>query len=614
MADGQSTYDINIRTAADLRAAEAYKRSIEAAAKAAKDAGLQNTELQKRLEGVDKALNSNAARAIKLQENLKKARDEAKLLGADTKALDAQLKASGGGVSMLSVLGGGVSGLFKGAIGQLAAFTGVALGTAAAFRHVGAAIKDYSESEDALVAMQLALAAQGKFSKEAAEGIAELAGQFEKQTNIGDTTWLAQFTRLIQYGGRTENIQQLGTTLKNLAGIMGGDVEGAASVMIRALNGNYRGFEQLGLIVDKNKSDLENWTSLVKQAERGAGILEKQTQTLSGTWKGAGIALGNFEKSLSQTTLGWISMRAVGVGAQQAFQYLADKIGFTIPKVDGLKNASSVLTRSLQEGESATQSHADKLKAMGDAADRTAKKIDQVKNAIKQMQGLDDDEATAKMNFELALVDDEEKRTGNALGAARKRVRIHSRYGAEKARRANESDVAQLAIENQRAGQIISRQNYLQGAVAYYDRTGDKSKATQARQDLTDFNQTLAPQLDSLRVSSTERFAAMKSRNRVYSFESATAAVQANTTERGIREQLAQQALSNLEGGRGAGVFKELAQQSNYIPGAIDTAANVSKLLGELVRVYGVTSSQVQELRQTVNDINSRARKGREMN
>jgi len=506
-------------------------------------------------------------------------------------------------------MGGGMIGLLKGTAAQLLAFTGVSFGAVGAFQAVRAAIRDYSQTEDSLIAMQLALGAQGKFSQEAAEGIAQLAGEFERTTAISDSTWLDQFTRLIQYGGKTEEIGKLGATLKNLAGIMGGDVSGAGNLMIRALNGNYREFEKFGFVVDKNATALENWKSFVEQTERGAGILEKRTQSLSGSWDKYTVALSNFSKAgihgLSIQNLFKFSMDS----SAAMLQFWADKVGIAIPKVKGLTNASSVLTRSLDDAGESTETHSKRLKAMGDAADKTAKQINLVKDAIKQMHQLDDDESSARMDFELALVDDEEKRTGNTLGAARKRAGIKGRYAREKNDRANQSDFAALTIENKRAGEIIGRRNYLEGGVRFHEGRGNKAEAESFRSQLKDFNETTAPQLAELQVSGVGRFSAMQSRNRVYGFQSATAVVQGNTEERGIRDQMT----SNAQSGKAVGVFRELSDQTAYIPGAIESAQNATKLIAEMVKLYGANSSQIKELWQALHEVNARAKKSREL-
>jgi hypothetical protein len=376
----------------------------------------------------------------------------------DVRALNNELKGLTETGSRFAALGGGLIGLLKNTAVQLAGIAGVSLGAAAAFGTVKKAIQSYAESEDALVSMQLALAAQGKYSKEAAEGIAQLAGEFEKSTGIGDSHWLAQFTKLIQYGGRTENIDQLANTLKNLDGIMGGDLDGAANLMIRALNGSYRGFEQLGFSIDKNKTALENWKSIVEQTQRGAGILEKQADTLTGTFNRWSIAFDNFTKAgVAGVSLQTVLKTALEQNIQR-LTYWADKVGIAIPQVKGLTNASSVLTRTTDDLAQSQDAARDRLKAMGDAAEAAAKKLDQVKAAIRQMHQQDDSEADARMELELALVDDEEKRTGNALGASRKRFGIKSRYARDKAhsRQLITYDIRKFPYARRRRRRLIS--------------------------------------------------------------------------------------------------------------------------------------------------------------
>src|SRR5688572_4938494 len=158
MANGKSTYNVEIKTAADLKAAEAYKRAIENAQKAAKGAGQESVALTQKLQAVDNALQSNAARAIRLEENLKRVTNAQKSLNAemaksrgngislshgmgsglaDVAGLNQQLKDGAGG-GMYCAFGGGLMGLGKGALGGLA---GVASGAAVLTAAYGAVTK-----------------------------------------------------------------------------------------------------------------------------------------------------------------------------------------------------------------------------------------------------------------------------------------------------------------------------------------------------------------------------------------------------------------------------------------------------------------------------------------
>lgn len=626
MADGKSNYEVNIRTSADLKAAEDYKRAIQAAAKAAQDAGQATEAYSRRLAAVDSALQSNTARALKLEDAVKRVAAAEKGLGKssvlgngitlttalgkgvdDVRALNQQLRGLGESTSMFSALGGGLTGLLKSTGGQLLAFTGISLTAAGAFRAVSSAIQNYSQSEDALVKMQLALASQGKYSKEAAQSIADLAGEFEKSTNIGDTVWLESLTRLIQYGGRVDEVDKLGKTLKNLAGLMDGDVQGAATMMIKALNGSYRGFELLGFQIDKNASDLENWISIVNQSERGAGMLEKMTKTLSGTWASAAVALGNFEKAAASTYTGLLATRGIATGATIAFNYLADKIGFTIPKVEGLNNQKKVLTRTTEDLADSVGRGADRLKQMGDAAEKTKKQIDAVRDAIRTMASLDEDELSAKMNFELALADDEEARTGNRLGGMRKRASIRSRYARAKNDVENQSDIADLTIGNAAASRILSRRNYLAGSVQYYEGKGDSANAAKARNTLKDFDDTEMRLIPELGNSGIKTFAKMQSRNRVYGYDVATGAVKNNAEERSLRDEVSR----NLGNGAGTEAFRDLAAKSAFIPGAIAAAQGASQLITQLAQSQLLTTDQLQSVAKMVAEINARQKAGR---
>src|SRR5688500_2868421 len=168
MANGKSTYNVEIKTAADLKAAEAYKRAIENAQKAAKGAGQESVVLTQKLQAVDNALQSNAARAIRLEENLKRVTNAQKSLNAemaksrgngislshgmgsglaDVAALNQQLKDGAGG-GVYGALGGGLMGLGKGALGGLAGAAAGVASVAFAYKQVSASVREYAETED----------------------------------------------------------------------------------------------------------------------------------------------------------------------------------------------------------------------------------------------------------------------------------------------------------------------------------------------------------------------------------------------------------------------------------------------------------------------------------
>ena len=148
------------------------------------------------------------------------------------------------------------------------------------------ALHEFAGQEEAVAGMNAALAQTGQLSEESSEQMQKLAEKMQAGTGVASEGWLNAAKRLVQFGASVEDIQAPLNAVKNLAGIMGGDVESASHMVSRALAGNFHMFSRLGIKIDEHATQAEKLNQLWETlAQRGGGQLEARNATLIGQWK-----------------------------------------------------------------------------------------------------------------------------------------------------------------------------------------------------------------------------------------------------------------------------------------------------------------------------------------
>jgi len=274
-------------------------------------------------------------------------------------------------------------------------FEKMAAVTAAAATAIAAAtkaIKEFAGTQEAVFKLDAALAQHGALVEHTRQNYQALAGELQNTTGIADDQWLDVLTRLTQFGSRPETIGIDVEAVKNLAGIMGGNLQGAALAYTRALQGQFEMFGRLGIRVDENLSQFEKLNQLqIQLAQVGGGQLEARATSLNGQWAVMKNAINDvfkgFGNLLSQTGLLQVGMNLV-TGAARGLTRL-------LPTVT---EQSDSLTNKMNAAAQAAQDEAKGLKAVND-------QLKTRNENLAESRRIADQQSDAQQAFELAQID-----------------------------------------------------------------------------------------------------------------------------------------------------------------------------------------------------------------
>lgn len=327
-----------------------------------------------------------------------------------------------------------------------------ALGTASK------AVSAYADQESDVVKLNTALANSGQYSEEASAAVQELANQYKELTGIDDSKFLSAARTLLQFGADRSKLDAYLETVTNLAGIMGGDVEAAANLFGKALQGNTDVLGRYGIKVEAGATQTQKLDSIMQQAAaRGAGQLTAGSETLNRKFGdlrlGTEDAVKGFGNLIARTGVvqfGLDAMRGGLLFLNNLLPETAKVSGDFANKVGQIGDNAIEAARKLDEARKAGESLADvklsKLTEEAAAADRAFANLTAQIRATEQAQiALSD----AKLARDLAVIDDKEN-TGrlSATGAA------DARFAAKQAAEREKTRLALASIDAQKAALI----------------------------------------------------------------------------------------------------------------------------------------------------------------
>lgn len=451
------SFDILIRTKAELQAAEKARAELEKSIKVTKDLGKDSSALEKDLQRVNAALNSQAAQTLKVQAASQSAASAMKAL---TSSADDQKKGLSSLLPNLAAMktayadaGGGLSGVLAavgGSSGKAVAAWGATIAGA-----IGAkkALSDFAHVEEDLGRLDAALARRGLLTEEYRKQLHQLAAEMKEQTGLG---WIESLRTLTQFGAGPENIERLADATKNLAGIIDGDLSTSAFLVAKAMQGSFEMFERYGIHVKDAATQTEKFNLLLKDLEaRGAGQLEQRMKGVSGSFR-------EFEestKSLSKSVGSVIASTGIVQTALGIFSFVikavasAFKVGTA--EATGFKNALDGVTTSGLSSQEAANLLAARLKQIEINADDATKKLIALKNATQFMTQEERKLNEANKAHDLAVVSAMEK-----AGLIKKpdadviRTGIETEYRKKNLELDNRADVVTKSDNEKRVDQL----------------------------------------------------------------------------------------------------------------------------------------------------------------
>lgn len=401
--------EYRIKTIADLRAMERTHGALKDVQKALKDQGKESEIVNSKIAAMDRAMATETAQAVKLADSLNKVVEAERKAGrsahdfvaARNSALQgAGLKAPGRlqeAALAFKDAGGGMSGLSAGAaaLGP-EAVAAVAAGTLA-IKGATSAIREFGQSEESIIRLDAALAQAGLLTEDYRRKLLGLASDLQDTTGKADEEWTDVIRTLTQLGSTPDDIEKNVEAVKNLAGILDGDLTSAAMMVGKALQGEFTAFSRLGIEFDEHASKAENLAKLYKVlAERGAGQLEAAATSLNGKLRTLKNAFSDLEEAAGPYVLNAVLGKNTIDGLTLAFKWLAEKIGDVPPVAGNLQN---------------------KIKGAKDAMDRGAESADQFAEKLKKVKGQADD-AAASLNKYFQELGKKTQRDQDQEGAA----------------------------------------------------------------------------------------------------------------------------------------------------------------------------------------------------
>ncbi|HRY50320.1 MAG TPA: hypothetical protein P5186_19885 [Candidatus Paceibacterota bacterium] len=339
------------------------------------------------------------------------------------------------------------------------------------------AITEYAGAESQMAKLDAALARNSQLTDEYRNRLQALAGDMQSATAIADDQWLEVLTRLTQFGADESNISQYADAVKHLAGIMDGDIVGAAHAFSRAMQGNFEAFSRYGIKIDETGTQTEKLARLMQDlAQRGGGQLEARAQSLAGQF---GQLKNNFSdfleaigRGIAQTGL----LQSVMGGVSVFFEAWAEKLGGPIERLNGLSNAVVRVTSGMQDSKSAAEEFKAELQSIKESAAGATQQLDRMVADIQKIKGHEDTLADRRKEYELAQVDKAEARGMPPVEAARARLNIENRYAQEKLKRQQEADRQTAEAERSIMAEAVAKEKKLQNELVskrkQYDELG----------------------------------------------------------------------------------------------------------------------------------------------
>lgn len=186
-------------------------------------------------------------------------------------------------------------------MGGRAVIGGIVMVTAAIWKMVGA-LKAFAVQELSEVNLLASLKQMGVYTEQYHKKLLTLASALQETTKIGDEVWLKQFAQLTRFGMNSGNVDKVSEAVKNLAGLMEGNLQGATLAMQRALEGEFSMFSRYGIKLDLTGDKVVDLNNLFEMlAQKGAGAMEARALTLQGAWDGLTNAIGDFKEEIGRT-------------------------------------------------------------------------------------------------------------------------------------------------------------------------------------------------------------------------------------------------------------------------------------------------------------------------
>lgn len=358
--------------------------------------------------------------------------------------------------------------------GPFAAIAAVAGSVAAAFSWVSKAISEFADAEQKVAKLDAALAQNGLLADDVRERYQELASELQKTTAIADDEWLAVLTKLTQFGSKPETIGLDVDAVKNLAGVVG-DLQTAATMYSKALQGSFSSFARYGIIVSENANQTEKLRDLQEQlARRGGGQLEASANSLNGKFANLKNQMSDVSEAVGGGLASFLGLGKAIDFLAGGFEWWAETMGGTVSKLDGISNATN-------EANGATENYAANLQLVAQLSERIAQAAEAETKAIREKQRAMDEFSDAQMALDLAEIDEAE-RSGrmSKTGAVKARSKVRRASATSKFDREQKADLDQIRVNEGALRDLLQTRQRLEDPIQKARRSVKASNQSQA--------------------------------------------------------------------------------------------------------------------------------------
>jgi hypothetical protein len=316
------------------------------------------------------------------------------------------------------------------AVGEIAPVVAGFAAVAEAIHFGVEAVQEFARAELTIAQRDAALAQHGQLIEEVRTQYSELAEEIAKGTGTAKGEWDNVHTTLIKFGASSSTMRDATEGVKNLAGFLGGDLQGAAFAVGKALQGNYALLERYGIQVDHNARQSEQLDSIWEQlASRGGGQLEARLQTLNGRVTEAKNRWNDWVEAFG-TYIGRLGIVQEGLKiASGAFERMARKQQESIDTSDALVNKLQGVATAGPEAAAGIAGVTDAAGRLDVAASKANAALQESIGSFQAFRRLGDslqDSATSKKLAELDIAEAGGKMTPAEANAARAKIRTEA--------------------------------------------------------------------------------------------------------------------------------------------------------------------------------------------
>jgi len=277
-----------------------------------------------------------------------------------------------------------------------------------ALREAGKALRAFAQQELSETDLDSALAVTGQLTERYRLQLQDLASEYQSLTAIGDDAWLKSMAMLTRFGASAANIEDVSEAVKNLAGLLDGNLNAATMLIQRALEGQFEMFTRYGIKFEQTgdqAKDLANLFELL--AEKGGGLLEARAKTLTGMFDNLGNSLGDFRETMGRVISNTGIAQDIMGGLTGALNRLAEAIDPVHKRVGDLTIKFPDLSREAREAAASLEKVGETdLSNVVSNAEQLAKSLQESASAAAKILSRADELASAQLALEIAKVDE----------------------------------------------------------------------------------------------------------------------------------------------------------------------------------------------------------------